>query len=128
GVSWSPKGDSIAFTSVGTGAFGTLYQKVTSGSGPAERLIPTTTSSDRSEQWPRDGRFITYTRINSKTNLGVWVLSLGEGTSTDRKPLAFLQTEFNETQGQLSPDSHWMAYTSDESGEREVYVRPFPPG
>jgi hypothetical protein len=30
--------------------------------------------------------------------------------------------------GQLSPDSHWMAYMSDESGQREVYVRPFPAG
>jgi Tol biopolymer transport system component len=30
--------------------------------------------------------------------------------------------------GQLSPDSHWMAFTSDRSGRREVYVRPFPPG
>ena len=42
------------------------------------------------------------------------------------KPIPFLQTEFNEFQGQLSPDSRWMAYTSDESGQREVYVRPFP--
>jgi len=30
--------------------------------------------------------------------------------------------------GQLSPDGHWMAFTSDRSGLREVYVRPFPPG
>ncbi|HEV2201501.1 MAG TPA: hypothetical protein VGR73_16905 [Bryobacteraceae bacterium] len=30
--------------------------------------------------------------------------------------------------GQLSPDSRWMAFTSDRSGRREVYVRPFPPG
>ena len=30
--------------------------------------------------------------------------------------------------GQLSPDSHWMAFTSDRSGRREVYVRPFPAG
>jgi hypothetical protein len=53
---------------------------------------------------------------------------MGEGTSQDRKPFAFLQTEFNETHGQLSPDSQWMAYTSDESGQREVYVRAFPSG
>jgi hypothetical protein len=39
-----------------------------------------------------------------------------------------LRTEFQEAFGQLSPDSHWMAYTSDRSGQREVYVRPFPPG
>jgi len=79
---------------------------------------------------PNNGREMddTYTRINPETNLDVWVLPLIEATSSDRKPLAFLQTKFNESQGQLSPDSHWMAYTSDESGQREVYVRPFPPG
>jgi hypothetical protein len=38
-----------------------------------------------------------------------------------------LQTEFNETQGQFSPDGRWLAYTSDESGAAEqVYVQPFP--
>jgi hypothetical protein len=40
--------------------------------------------------------------------------------------VVFLHTEFQELYGQLSPDSRWMAYTSDESGQREVYVRPFP--
>src|SRR5438552_14112577 len=44
----------------------------------------------------------------------------------ERKPVPFLRSEFNELHGQLSPDSQWMAYTSDESGQREVYVRPFP--
>ena len=46
----------------------------------------------------------------------------------DRRPVPFLRTEFTETQGQFSPDSHWVAYASDESGAYEVYVRPFPPG
>jgi hypothetical protein len=45
-----------------------------------------------------------------------------------QKPVPFLRSEFNEVLGQLSPDSHWMAYTSDESGRREVYLRSFPDG
>ncbi len=40
----------------------------------------------------------------------------------------FLRTDFNECQGQFSPDGHWIAYVSDESGQFEVYVRPFPSG
>ena len=51
-----------------------------------------------------------------------------EGAAADRKRMPFLQSEFNETTGQLSPDSHWMAFTSDRSRRREVYVRPFPSG
>ena len=43
-----------------------------------------------------------------------------------RKPRPFLQTRFGEAGAVFSPDGHWLAYTSDESGRYEVYVRPFP--
>jgi len=43
----------------------------------------------------------------------------------DRKPTPFLGTEFNESSGQFFPDGHWIAYTSDESGSDEIYVREF---
>jgi Tol biopolymer transport system component len=46
----------------------------------------------------------------------------------DRKAEPYVATEFNETQGQFSPDGNWMAYTSNESGPFEVYVEPFPHG
>ena len=46
----------------------------------------------------------------------------------DRKPVPFLRSGFNELFGQLSPDGHWMAFTTDESGRRDVYVQPFPAG
>ena len=49
-------------------------------------------------------------------------------TEGNRKPIPFLTTEADEFMGQLSPDSHWMAFTSDRSGRPEVYVRPFPSG
>jgi hypothetical protein len=48
--------------------------------------------------------------------------------ASERHPQAFLHSEFNELYGQISPDGRWMAYTSDESGRREVYVRRFPDG
>ena len=37
-----------------------------------------------------------------------------------------MTTAFNEFQAQLSPDGHWIAYASDESGRWEVYVQSFP--
>src|SRR6185503_844177 len=58
-----------------------------------------------------------------KTGLDLWVLPL-EGDQ--KKPFPFLQTEFNESGGQLSPDGHWIAYQSDESRRNEIYVAPFP--
>jgi Tol biopolymer transport system component len=41
--------------------------------------------------------------------------------------MPFLRTEFRDGQGRFSPDGRWIAYTSDESGNPEVYVRPFSP-
>ena len=44
----------------------------------------------------------------------------------DPKPWPFLQATFNEGSVAFSPDGHWVAYQSDESGRHEIYVRPFP--
>jgi Tol biopolymer transport system component len=126
---WSPRGDRIVFASNRKGGAYNLYQKAASGSGQDELLLPNNVG-DAPTQWSRDGRFIVYFEQNVKTKFDLWVLPT-EGAAPDakagRKPIPFLRTEFNELFGQLSPDSHWMAFTSDRSGQREVYVRPFPP-
>jgi dipeptidyl aminopeptidase/acylaminoacyl peptidase len=121
---WSPKGDRIVFSSNRGGTFN-LYQKVASGTGQDELLLATGNIKFPS-QWSRDGRFIVYSEFDPKTKGDIWLLPM-DG-SVAGKPLPFLRSEFNEIFGQLSPDSHWMAYTSDESLRREVYVRPFPAG
>ena len=122
--SWSPDGNSIVFNSNQAGPFN-LYQKAVSGSGQAELLV-STGNTKVPDQWSRDGKFIVYSEVDSKTAHDLWVLPIGEADPDRRKPIAFLHTEFNELKGQLSPDSHWMAYTSDESGRREIYIRSFP--
>ena len=121
---WSPKSNRIVFTSNRTrGAFD-LFLKAASGSGQDESLL-TNDNVKIPSQWSRDGRFIVYYEVNPKTRNDIWVLPM-EGSGKDRKPVPFLQTEFAEFAAQLSPDSQWMAYTSDQSGRREVYVRPYP--
>jgi hypothetical protein len=52
----------------------------------------------------------------------------GSAKPGDRKPILLLQTKYRETQGQLSPDGRWLAYTTTESGKPQVYVQPFAPG
>jgi Tol biopolymer transport system component len=123
---WSPKGDRIVFTSNRKDGLLGLYQRATSGSGQDELLLQNSINT-LSSQWSRDGRFIVYFEVDPKNKRDLWVLPM-EGAANDRKPILFLGTEFDELFGQLSPDSHWMAFTSDRSGRREVYVRPFPPG
>jgi eukaryotic-like serine/threonine-protein kinase len=82
--------------------------------------------TDIPTQWTRDG-LIVYFELDPNTRRDIWVLPGGVGTK-DRKPVSFLQSEFDELFGQISPDGHWMAFTSDRSGHREVYVRQFPSG
>ena len=128
---WSPKGDRIVFGSNRKDAFFNLYSKAANGGGQDEILLQSSLS-DFPDQWSRDGRFLVFYRSDPKTLRDLWVLPMAgpeaERAAADRKPIPFLQSEFNEFLGQLSPDSHWMAFTSDRSGRREVYVRPFPSG
>src|SRR5439155_10272814 len=60
---------------------------------------------------------------NTQTGREVRVLRL-EGGSRQTEPL--MQTSLSGTNGELSPDGRWLAYQSDESGQNQIYVRPFP--
>ena len=120
---WSPDGSRIIFAS-GPEVSGIydLYQKPPSGAKDEELLLR---SGERKfpSSLSRDGRFLLYTAVDSKQKYRVWVLPL----AGDKKPFPFLQTEFSELDGHFSPDGHWVAYWSDESGRNEIYVRRFSP-
>jgi len=126
---WSPAGDRVLYRSAPADAselgLGDLYWADTGG-GPQEALV-TGPVNKIPTQWSKDGRWIVYTQNDPKTAWDVWVVPAA-GESPDRKPIPFIQSDAYDFQGQLSPDSRWMAYASDESGQREVYVRPFPSG
>ena len=72
--------------------------------------------------WSVDGRFVLYTFGGTfPSTSDIWALpQLGE-----RKPFPVVQTEFSEGQGAFSPDGRWIAYTTDETGQPNVYVQPF---
>jgi len=122
---WSPTGDRIVFASNRAGVYN-LYEKASNGSGQEVPLRPNSVT-DSPTQWSRDRRFVVFFELDPRNRRDLWVLPM-EGDTANRKPIPFLRSEFDELHGQLSPDSHWMAFTSDRSGRREVYVRPFPPG
>jgi Tol biopolymer transport system component len=46
----------------------------------------------------------------------------------DRKPFPIAQTDFIESAAVFSPDGRWIAYTSNEAGQPNIYVQPFPAG
>ena len=122
GPNWSrPRGDRIFFSSQRNGSI-QLYEKPSSGSG-SETLLLEDALGKFNPSPSEDGRFLVYVGgggIIGRSDL--WVLPLfGE-----RKPAPFLESRFLETQGQFSPDGRWIAFMSSKSGQREVYVTPFP--
>jgi Tol biopolymer transport system component len=120
---WAPDGKSLAFGSKrGESTFGLYLQRI-DGRSPAELIWPSPIPIwPDPHSWTPDGRTLVFGTKGKETSDDIWILSL----DGDRRARPWLQTPANESAGRLSPDGRWMAYTSDESGRREVYVQPFP--
>ncbi|HEV8414713.1 MAG TPA: protein kinase [Bryobacteraceae bacterium] len=116
---WSPDSKTIAFSSSRGGQLD-LYSGPADSPGQEKLLLHTDEPKDENS-WSKDGRFLVFTSINSKTARDIWALPL----SGEAKPVTLVRTEFLERRGTVSPDGRWLAYLSQESGTAEIYVRPF---
>jgi serine/threonine-protein kinase len=128
---WAPDGKHIAYRGTRAG-FRNVYRITTDGEGTEERLT-TGEYIQTPSSWSPDGKWLAFTEAGTPaTGRDIWYLPLeGEALNAGpeaRKPRVFLKTPANEDNGVFSPDGHWLAYESNESGRFEVYVRPFPPG
>jgi serine/threonine protein kinase len=117
---WSPDGSRIAFRSNRRGLTD-MFQKRSSGSAAEERWFGIGSNLITSD-WSADGRFIVFTNVRSTAGFDIWVWP----TSGQGQPTLAVRTPLNAIHGRLSPDGRWLAYASDESGQWQVYVQPFP--
>ena len=116
---WTPDSREVVFGSNRGGTFD-VYQRAADGTGAVKPLTESTDGLFPSSISP-DGKLLVYlTRPLVRADLGVLSLE-GEGA-----PEPLLASEFSERNGEISPDGRFLAYQSDESGEDEIYVRPFP--
>jgi Tol biopolymer transport system component len=121
---WSPDGNHLVFSSTRAGKLA-LYRKASTGAGQEELIVPLSgavTPNAGPTDWSRDGRFILAQQLGDKTKYDLVMVPL----SADRKPVPYLESEFDEGHGRFSPDGRWVAYASNESGRPEVYVQSFP--
>ena len=72
--------------------------------------------------WSRDGRYLLIGRRNLQTRDDLWVVPPTGGA----QPSAYAAGSFSQTFGAFSPNSRWIAYASDESGQSEIYIDSFP--
>ena len=123
---WTPDDQRVTYAKL-TGVRAGINWKPVDGSGveealvaPDDPLLPMESMIPFS--WSPDARTLVFRqRRESGTADDIGMLSM-EG---DRKPELLAETVFAEAHPVLSPDGRWLAYASDESGRREVYVRSF---
>jgi Tol biopolymer transport system component len=120
---WSPDGSRIAFESNRKGTFD-IWIKPSSMAGTEELLVGTT-NNEWPDDWSKDGRFLLYYQNGPETGSDLWAIPLSTNEA-DRKPFAVVNTPFEETYGQFSPDGRWVAYQTNESNRFEILVQGFP--
>jgi serine/threonine-protein kinase len=118
---WSADGRSVLYLVDPGNGGGVPYIKHADGTGTAERLLSTPFQFGQLLQ-SGDGKWLVLRRIVTDPGNGdIFGSRVGDSTLV---PL--VTGPATELSPALSPDGRWLAYSSDESGTSEVYVRPFP--
>jgi Tol biopolymer transport system component len=127
---WTPDGKTVIYASSrlgGPSAPRSLFRRPAVGTGTAEQLIQGTVAQFPSSVTP-DGTALIFraetppAKVGTRPGSDLVLLPLDSEHRT--RPL--LATPFDELNAEVSPDGHWLAYESNESGRLEIYVRPFP--
>jgi serine/threonine protein kinase/Tol biopolymer transport system component len=126
---WTADGRRITFASnrADQNAFNIYWQRG-DGTGEPQRLTDSK-NSQTPTSWHPSGKFLAFFEEVPEKRFDLMILPI-EGDDAagwkPGKPTVFLSTPFNEQFPVFSPDGRWLAYSSNESGRNEVYVRPFP--
>jgi len=119
---WSPDGKRVAF-----GIF---------AARPPQGLIVSADGAGVPERfpvggwiwdWSRDGKYLLVDQVDEKNGQDLATIDLSVPPD-QRKSIPFLSTPAAESHAKFSPDSRWVAYTSNTTGQNEVWVESFPPG
>jgi serine/threonine protein kinase len=116
---WTADGKDLLYDTVGSSGKRGIYRIAADGSSAPQLVRETALNSHITSV---AGGYAAVMVNDPVTSADLWLLSIGD--QYDLRP--FKQTPAAERQGTLSPDGHWMAYASNESGRPEIYVEPVP--
>jgi serine/threonine-protein kinase len=119
-TAWRPSGRSITFASNRGGSAG-IWQTADDGAGQPQKLVGTSVSAAVGS-WSGDGKWLSYSPISAENSADIWVISGDDNRVSE----PIIESPFQEFNSSFSPDGRWIAYVSDESGQPEIYVQPFP--
>jgi len=122
---WTPDGRRVAYTKYPqgvSGQSGPIFTTAVDGSAAPESLVVQPGLWVASSFEPGGAGLVYYGQPTSTSKYEIRRTTLGGSPA----PLPLLANEFDNTNPSLSPDGHFFAYASNESGQNEVYVRPYP--
>jgi hypothetical protein len=114
---WTPDGTRLTYVTLRNGVLNVVWKNA-NGTGDEEQLT-TSPNSQSASSWSADWK-LAFQNFHPNTSSDIWLLDSGHG----RTLRCLLCTDAHEGSPALSPDGKWIAYTSDDPGLREVYVRP----
>ena len=120
---WSPDGRVLLYNSSGYGS-PQISRISVAGVSEAERVFPSE-NSQTAESWSPDGRYLIFGQnpVDKMSERTLWVLQM----TGEKQPYPLFAASHSQQWGAVfSPDGKWVAYTSNESGDSEIYVAPFP--
>ena len=118
---WTPDGGSVTFTSNLGGSYD-LWTKRADGSAQAVLQLHEKRGAN-APIWSTDRKWLIFETSEEAPGSGD---ILGIRPGIDTAPVPLIATRFTEVSPALSPDGRWLAYASNESGQSEIYVVPFP--
>jgi DNA-binding winged helix-turn-helix (wHTH) protein/Tol biopolymer transport system component len=118
--SWGPRGSQLSYTVPRGAGYADIMTRSITGPTAGDTTLVAGPQPKIPGNWAPDGQLV-FATTSPQFRLDLWRLPAGSRTA-----VPYLQTPFNELHGQVSPDGRWIAYTSDESGNWEVYLQTFP--
>ncbi|HEY3177093.1 MAG TPA: protein kinase [Candidatus Polarisedimenticolia bacterium] len=115
---WLPGGEAIVFSASG-GAPPRLIRKDLM-TGAQEELLPVRRRQVAQHVSP-DAKTLAFIERSGSGNYDIWTLPLSRGSM----PSLLVGTSFDEDELRFSPDGRFIAFVSDESGRKEIYVAPY---